>query len=56
MWLLVTFVPVWVPEIRKETLRKLENGHKDWCKSKLALNLLYCGGLEELTAVVELLL
>lgn len=54
--LLVGFVPAWVPEIRKGTLRRLANGLSGWCESELALELLELGGPEELTAMVESLM
>jgi len=54
--LLVAFVPEWVPEVRKETLRKLANGLRGWHECELALELLERGGPEALTAVVESLL
>ncbi|KAJ6812124.1 putative mediator of RNA polymerase II transcription subunit 33A [Iris pallida] len=51
--LLVELVPAWVPGIKKEVLLRIVNGLRVWHEGELALELLKCGGVELMTAVVE---
>ncbi|XP_031387475.1 mediator of RNA polymerase II transcription subunit 33A-like isoform X2 [Punica granatum] len=50
---IVNFNPVWVREVRKETLRKLACGLRKWHKSELALSLLERAGIQAMDLVAE---
>lgn len=51
--LMVTYVPTWIPGIRKGTLRKLAVGLKGWSERELALALLERGGLESVDLLID---
>ncbi|XP_020695036.1 mediator of RNA polymerase II transcription subunit 33A-like isoform X3 [Dendrobium catenatum] len=54
--LLVRFVPSWIPEIRKGTLRKLAAGLRRWNEWELALALLERAGPASMELVMESIL
>ncbi|KAL6988250.1 hypothetical protein U1Q18_013998 [Sarracenia purpurea var. burkii] len=52
--LVVSFAPVWIREVKQETLRKLATGLRGWHECELALSLLERGGVAAMGSVVEL--
>ncbi|XP_020108026.1 mediator of RNA polymerase II transcription subunit 33A-like isoform X2 [Ananas comosus] len=51
--LLVKYVPLWVPDVKLDTLKKLASGLRGWHECELALSLLERGGTAAMGAVVE---
>ncbi|KAF5953411.1 hypothetical protein HYC85_006267 [Camellia sinensis] len=52
--LVVSFAPVWIREVKHETLRKLATGLRGWHECELALSLLERGGVATMGSVAEL--
>ncbi|KAK7374126.1 hypothetical protein VNO80_07552 [Phaseolus coccineus] len=52
--LMVSVAPVWVQEVRVDTLRKLARGLSRWNEHELALSLLHRGGMAAMGALAEL--
>ncbi|XP_057513892.1 mediator of RNA polymerase II transcription subunit 33A-like [Actinidia eriantha] len=52
--LVVSFAPVWIREVKQETLRKLANGLRGWHECELALFLLERGGVAAMGSAAEL--
>ncbi|GFY82526.1 REF4-related 1 [Actinidia rufa] len=48
------FAPVWIREVKQETLRKLANGLRGWHECELALSLLERGGVAAMGSAAEL--
>lgn len=53
--LVVRLAPVWIQEVKLDTLRKLGNGLRGWQECELAVSLLERGGTGTMSCVVELL-
>ncbi|XP_052172561.1 mediator of RNA polymerase II transcription subunit 33A-like isoform X2 [Diospyros lotus] len=51
--LLVSFAPMWIGEVKAETLRKLASGLRGWHECELALSLLERGGLAAMGSVAQ---
>ncbi|KAL2484966.1 Mediator of RNA polymerase II transcription subunit 33A [Abeliophyllum distichum] len=54
--LTVSFAPIWIQEVKPETLRILANGLRGWHECELALTLLERGGTATMGSVAEMLL
>ncbi|KAM1110892.1 hypothetical protein ACFX13_010309 [Malus domestica] len=52
--LMVNFAPVWIREVKVETLRKLAGGLRGWHECELALSLLERGGASAVGTAAEL--
>ncbi|XP_027929888.1 mediator of RNA polymerase II transcription subunit 33A-like isoform X2 [Vigna unguiculata] len=52
--LMVSLAPVWIQEVRVDTLRKLACGLSRWDERELALSLLHRGGMAAMGALAEL--
>lgn len=52
--LMVNFAPVWIREVKVETLRKLASGLRGWHECELALSLLERGGPSAIGSAAEL--
>ncbi|ONM26221.1 Mediator of RNA polymerase II transcription subunit 33A [Zea mays] len=53
MFLVVKFVPSWLPDIKLDTLKKIAAGLRSWHEHDLALSLLERGGPQAISVVVE---
>ncbi|CAM8961864.1 unnamed protein product [Rhodiola kirilowii] len=53
--LIVSFAPLWIKEVKLETLKKLSNGLRGWHECELALSLLERGGPAAMGSVAELM-
>lgn len=53
--LVVSFAPVWIKEVKQETLRVLASGLRGWHECELALSLLERGGPATIGTVAEML-
>lgn len=53
--LMVSLGPLWIKDVKKETLRKLANGLRGWHECELAISLLERGGPGTMGSVAELL-
>ncbi|KAB2621764.1 mediator of RNA polymerase II transcription subunit 33A-like [Pyrus ussuriensis x Pyrus communis] len=52
--LMVKFAPMWIREVKVETLRKLASGLRGWHESELAISLLERGGASAIGSAAEL--
>ncbi|TQD84915.1 hypothetical protein C1H46_029528 [Malus baccata] len=52
--LMVNFAPMWIREVKVETLRKLAGALRGWHESELAISLLERGGASAIGSAAEL--
>uniref|UniRef100_A0A7N0REU2 Uncharacterized protein n=1 Tax=Kalanchoe fedtschenkoi TaxID=63787 RepID=A0A7N0REU2_KALFE len=53
--LIVSLAPLWIKEVKVETLKKLSSGLRGWRECELALSLLERGGAAAMGTVAELM-